>query len=131
MLARCRSQKPLASPPERMLLSNGASRPRAARRMAWTRCASACQACGSLVDVVYDWNRLGPPDVARFLRAKMVPPIRALVLQRRVAILRAIAVRPAIDVVTIGEGQTLLQPSAGVGKYVGLGPAGCFCNTRG
>ena len=39
---------------------------------------------------------------------------------------------PPESVVTVGEGQTLLQPSDGVAGYVGHeARAGCSCSTRG
>ncbi len=50
----------------------------------------------------------------------MGPPRRPALLQRRVAVPRAAALCAARDnVVTVGEGQTLLQPSDGVASYVG------------
>ena len=64
---------------------------------------TSCDACGSLLDVAYDWDALPVPDVAAAVRGKVEPPQRAAVLQRRVAVPRAAAVR---------AGRTRSSPSA-------------------
>ena len=81
----------------------------------------ACDVCGSLLDVVYDWDRLRPPDVVRVFRAEMGAPERAAVAQRRLAVSRAAAVRPAASRSSpSAKGRRCCSPRAGVGKYVGL-----------
>jgi len=80
----------------------------------------ACQLCGSLVDVVYDWQRLRPPASLDFFESKWSrrhEPLCASGVWRFHELLPFAA--PSA-VVTIGEGQTLLHQSAPVAGYVGL-----------
>ena len=91
-------------------------------------------ACQALRQPAGRGLRLEPaaaPQIARFFRDQMGPPLTNRWLQRRVAISRAAAVCPPRRVVTIGEGQTLLQPSTGVGKYVGIKPGGLYLQYEG
>ena len=71
----------------------------------------ACD-CGNLLDVGYDWDRTRPPDAWKHFEAKWSRRRDPLCLLGRVAVSRA-ACRSLRrrQVVTIGEGQTLLQPS--------------------
>ncbi len=80
----------------------------------------ACDVCGSLLDVVYDWNRLRPPKSLDFFETKWARRHDPLSLSGVWRFYELLPFAPRERVVTIGEGQTLLQPSAGVGKYVGL-----------
>jgi threonine synthase len=80
----------------------------------------ACEVCGSLLDVVYDWNRLKPPDSFDFFERKWARRFDPLALSGVWRFYELLPFARREQVVTIGEGQTLLQPSAGVGKYVGL-----------
>src|SRR3569833_694486 len=79
----------------------------------------ACPRCGSLLDIKYDWDRLGPPTFKTFEAkwSRRWDPLAFSGVWRFHELLPF--ARPE-HVVTIGEGQTLLQQSAGVGKYVGL-----------
>ena len=80
----------------------------------------ACEICGSLLDVVYDWNRLAPPRSFDFFEKKWSQRHDPLALSGVWRFHELLPFAPRERVVTIGEGQTLLQPSAGVGKYVGM-----------
>ncbi len=83
----------------------------------------ACQACGHLLDVVYDWKATDPPrSLAEFEQswARRNDPVAFSGVWR---FHRLLPFAPADQLVTIGEGQTLLQRSAGVADYVGL-PSG-------
>lgn len=82
----------------------------------------ACDICGSLLDVVYDWNRLGPPTSFDFFEKKWSRRYEPLSLSGVWRFYELLPFAPRERVVTIGEGQTLLQLSAGVGKFVGLRP---------
>ena len=55
----------------------------------------ACDRCGNLLDVAYDWDRLPRARVAGRLRAEVGAAQRSALLQRRVAVPRPAAVRPA------------------------------------
>ena len=81
-----------------------------------------CDVCGGLLDVAYDWSRAEVPnrlsDFERFW-AERSNPIRFSGIWRFNELL-PFATHDSI--VTIGEGQTLLQHSDVVGKYIGLQP---------
>jgi threonine synthase len=79
----------------------------------------ACAACGSLLDVIYDWDRLQPPKKLSFFEQKWSRRYEPLALSGVWRFHELLPFAPPEKVVTIGEGQTLLQPSSGVGKYVG------------
>ena len=84
----------------------------------------ACPRCGDLLDVVYDWE-LPPPSRCR-LRGQVGRPARPAQLLSGVWRFRELLpFAPPEQVVTIGEGQTLLQRADKVGQYVGMnaGPA--------
>ena len=114
------SREPLASPPEPMLPFSAASRPPAARPTAWTRLRVACDVCGSLLDVVYDWDRLRPPTSFDFFESKWSRRYEPLCFSGVWRFHELLPFAPREQVVTIGEGQTLLQHADGVGKYVGM-----------
>ena len=80
----------------------------------------ACEACGSLLDVVYDWNRLQPPDSFDFFERKWSRRYDPLDFSGVWRFYELLPFAPRKQVVTIGEGQTLLQASSGVAKYVGV-----------
>ncbi len=92
---------------------------------------TACAACGSLLDVVYDWNRLQPPDSFDFFERKWARRHEPLSLSGVWRFHELLPFAPSDRVVTIGEGQTLLQPSAGVAKYVGVKPGNLFLEYEG
>ncbi|NLF72395.1 MAG: threonine synthase [Candidatus Anammoximicrobium sp.] len=82
----------------------------------------ACERCGGLLDVEYDWNRLQPPDNLRYFEQwwgqRRIP-------MRHSGVWRFHELLPYAgpeSLVTVGEGQTLLQQSDGAAAYVGLKP---------
>jgi threonine synthase len=80
----------------------------------------ACSACGDLLDVVYDWDRLSPPAALSNFEAKWNRRSDPLCFS---GVWRFRELLPFADpraIVTIGEGQTILQASDGVAEYVGL-----------
>ncbi|MFK7735266.1 MAG: threonine synthase [Pirellulaceae bacterium] len=81
---------------------------------------TACERCGDLLDVIYDWSRLEVPKrLSDFeqMWTQRHNPLRFSGVWRFHELL---PFAPADQVVTVGEGQTLLQQSDHVGKYVGL-----------
>ena len=91
----------------------------------------ACESCGNLLDVIYDWDRLEPPKSFDFFEQKWArhhEPLHASGVWRFYELL---PFAPRAAVVTIGEGQTLLQPSPGVAKYVGLRGGNLFLQYEG
>jgi threonine synthase len=82
----------------------------------------ACDRCGDLLDVEYDWDRLRPPDSLRYFEqwwGHRRVPMRHSGVWRFHELLPYAA---AESLVTVGEGQTLLQQADVVGSYVGLRP---------
>lgn len=81
----------------------------------------ACRECGGLLDIGYEWDRLSVPqrledfDQPSALRRD---PLAFSGVWRFRALL---PFAPAEKLVTIGEGQTLLQQADAVGHYIGLG----------
>jgi threonine synthase len=82
----------------------------------------ACQRCGSLLDVSYEWDRLPVPgSLSEFQRkwADRGDPHSFSGVWRFHELL---PFAPLRECVTIGEGQTLLHASEGVAGYVGMKP---------
>ena len=90
----------------------------------------ACR-CGNLLDVGYDWDRSRPPDNWSFFEQKWSRRFEPLALSGVWRFHELLPFAPPDKVVTIGEGQTLLQPSTGVAKYVGLQPGRLFLQYEG
>jgi threonine synthase len=80
----------------------------------------ACGKCGDLLDVQYDWDRVKPPTrLSDFEKmwTQRHEPLRYSGVWRFHELLPFADTK---DVVTIGEGQTLLQRADSVAKYVGV-----------
>jgi len=91
----------------------------------------ACEVCGSLLDVIYDWNRLEPPTSFDFFERKWQRRYDPHDFSGVWRFYELLPFTPKAQIVTIGEGQTLLQPSAGVGKYIGLKSGNLFLQYEG
>src|SRR5512135_2410817 len=85
----------------------------------------ACPACGDLLDIVYDWDRLPVPRRLEEFEAKWSDRHDPLNFSGVWRFRELLPFAPPELVVTIGEGQTLLQVADKVGQYVGLAP-GCL-----
>ncbi|UUO08479.1 threonine synthase [Blastopirellula sp. J2-11] len=80
----------------------------------------ACPACGELLDVKYDWDQVKPPSSWKEIEANWARRDNRLNFS---GVWRFRSLFPyATDeqIVTLGEGQTLLQQTDKVGDYVGL-----------
>ena len=91
----------------------------------------ACGKCGDLLDVLYDWNRVKPPTrLSDFEKmwTRRHEPLRFSGVWRFHELLQF---ADAKDVVTVGEGQTLLQKADSVAKYVGVNAGGLFLQYEG
>jgi threonine synthase len=82
----------------------------------------ACAACGDLLDVVYDWDRLPVPRRLSEFEAKWADRLDPLNFSGVWRFRELLPFAAREQVVTIGEGQTLLQTADKVGQYVGLAP---------
>ena len=92
----------------------------------------ACKACGSLLDIGYDWSRLRPPTNWKFFEDKWSRRYEPLCFSGVWRFHELLPFAPPEKVVTIGEGQTLLQAAEQRGPATwASSPAACSCNTRG
>jgi threonine synthase len=91
----------------------------------------ACPACGDLLDVVYDWERLPVPRRLSEFEAKWADRLNPLNFSGVWRFRELLPFAPPEMVVTIGEGQTLLQTADKVGQYVGLNPGGLILQYEG
>jgi len=91
----------------------------------------ACDRCGNLLDVAYDWDRARPPDSWEFFEQKWSRRYDPLDFSGVWRFRELLPFAPPEQIVTIGEGQTLLLPSGGVAKYVGLQPGRLFLQYEG
>lgn len=82
----------------------------------------ACPECGDLLDVVYDWDRLPVPRRLAEFEAKWSDRLDPLNFSGVWRFRELLPFAPREKVVTVGEGQTLLQTADKVGQYVGLAP---------
>ncbi|MEO6807715.1 MAG: threonine synthase [Isosphaeraceae bacterium] len=85
----------------------------------------ACPSCGDLLDVVYDWDRLPVPKRLADFEAKWSRRLDPLCVSGVWRFRELLPFAPTESVVTIGEGQTLLQNADKVGQYVGM-DLGCL-----
>jgi threonine synthase len=91
----------------------------------------SCEACGNLLDIAYDWSRLRPPTSWGYFEEKWSRRHQPLDFSGVWRFRELLPFAPPEQIVTIGEGQTLLQTADGVGKYVGLRPGCLFLQYEG
>jgi len=82
----------------------------------------ACPSCGDLVDVAYEWDRLPVPRRLAEFESKWVDRLDPLNFSGVWRFRELLPFAPPEQIVTIGEGQTILQRADKVGRYVGLDP---------
>jgi threonine synthase len=90
-----------------------------------------CPRCGGLLDVAYDWQRLRPPTSLRDFESKWARRDDPLCFS---GVWRFRDLLPFADrdkVLTIGEGQTILQRADAVAAYVGLEAGRLFLQYEG
>jgi threonine synthase len=90
-----------------------------------------CPRCGGLVDVAYDWDRLQPPRSLRDFEAKWARRTDPLCFSGVWRFRDLLPFAPPEGVLTIGEGQTILQRADGVAGFVGLGAGHLFLQYEG
>jgi threonine synthase len=93
--------------------------------------AFACPRCGGLLDVAYDWGRLQPPRSLRDFEAKWARRTDPLYFSGVWRFHDLLPFAPPEAVLTIGEGQTILQRADAVAAYVGIGPGKLFLQYEG
>lgn len=90
--------------------------------LAVDQAAFACPNCGELLDVVYDWDRLPVPRHLDEFEDKWSNRLDPLCFSGVWRFRELLPFAPAEMVVTVGEGQTLLQTADKVAQYVGVRP---------
>jgi threonine synthase len=92
---------------------------------------TACPACGNLLDLAYDWDRLPVLKSLREFEARWSTRRNPLDHSGVWRFRDLLPFAKDADIVTIGEGQTILQTANAVGKYVGLNSDRCFLQYEG
>src|SRR3954471_12393886 len=92
---------------------------------------TACEACGSLLDVIYDWDSLPVPDSLDWFEKKWARRNEPLCFSGVWRFYDLLPFAPQNKVVSIGEGQTLLHSSDGVARYMGVQPGKLFLQYEG
>jgi threonine synthase len=90
-----------------------------------------CPKCGGLLDVDYDWDRASPPKSLKYFETMWTQrhdPLRFSGVWRFHELLPF--AKPA-EVVTVGEGQTILQRADQLAKYIGLNSGRLFLQYEG
>jgi threonine synthase len=85
----------------------------------------SCPRCGDLLDVVYDWGRLPVPGTLAEFGSRWADRPNPLNFSGVWRFRDLLPFAPESMIVTIGEGQTLLQRADKVGRHVGMAP-GCL-----
>ena len=91
----------------------------------------SCPNCGDLLDVVYDWDRLQPPEKLTYFEQKWNQRRNPVCFSGVWRFHELLPFVPQEKIVTIGEGQTLLQQADKVAEYVGVQPGGLFLQYEG
>jgi threonine synthase len=82
--------------------------------------ATRCPRCGGLLDVAYEWDRVAVPSSLREFEARWKNRRHPLDFSGVWRFRELLPFAPDSKIVTIGEGQTILQQSDTVGRYSGM-----------
>ena len=91
----------------------------------------ACRDCGGLLDVDYEWDQLQIPESLDFFETKWARRNDPHCLSGVWRFHDLLPFAPRSKIVTIGEGQTLLHSSVGVGQFIGLNAGQCHLQYEG
>lgn len=91
----------------------------------------ACDRCGNLLDVAYDWPRLRVPAALADFEQKWARRNDPHCFSGVWRFHDLLPFAPLRQCVTIGEGQTLLHPSEGVARYAGVTPGRLYLQYEG
>ena len=92
---------------------------------------TSCPDCGSLLDIEYEWDKLPVPRSMREFESRWSNRRDPLDFSGVWRFRNLLPFAADKDIVTIGEGQTILQQSPAVGKYVGMNAGGLFLQYEG
>src|ERR1700730_1180267 len=90
-----------------------------------------CPRCGGLLDVAYDWDRARPPRALPEFEAKWADRANPLSFSGVWRFRELLPFAEPEKVLTIGEGQTILQRADSVAGYVGSQPGSLFLQYEG
>jgi threonine synthase len=93
--------------------------------------AFRCPACGGLLDVAYDWDRVPVPRSLADFESRWADRANPLSLSGVWRFRELLPFAPEEQVLTIGEGQTLCRRSDAVAAYAGLRPGNLFLQSEG
>lgn len=91
----------------------------------------ACPRCGGLMDVAYDWQKVGPPRSLRDFESKWAERSQPLSFSGVWRFRELLPFAQPEHILTIGEGQTILQRADIVAKYVGMNEGCLFLQYEG
>jgi threonine synthase len=91
----------------------------------------ACPRCGNLLDVAYEWSRGQPPARLDDFRARWSHRDHPLDFSGVWRFRQLLPFTDESHVVTVGEGQTLLQRADAVAEYAHLQPGGLYLQYEG
>ncbi|MBN2474743.1 MAG: threonine synthase [Pirellulales bacterium] len=91
----------------------------------------ACEKCGDLLDVVYEWDRLRVPKTLSEFQQKWARRNDPHCFSGVWRFHELLPFVPIEQCVTVGEGQTLLHPSQGVAEYTGMTPGRLYLQYEG
>lgn len=90
-----------------------------------------CPACGDLLDIEYDWDRLPVPKSLREFEARWGRRNEPLEFSGVWRFRQLLPFASEEKIVTIGEGQTILRDSRAVAAYCGMDPGRLFLQYEG
>lgn len=81
---------------------------------------AGCPQCGDLLDIRYDWDRVPVPSALKEFEARWANRRQPLDFSGVWRFRELLPFAPPDKIVTIGEGQTILQQSASVARFCGM-----------
>jgi threonine synthase len=90
-----------------------------------------CPQCGGLLDVQYEWDRLRPPRSFHEFEAKWADRSNPLHFSGVWRFRELLPFAPPDHILTIGEGQTILQRADALAQYIGVDPGRLFLQYEG
>jgi threonine synthase len=90
-----------------------------------------CPRCGGLMDVAYEWDRVAIPSSLRFFEHKWAKRNEPLCFSGVWRFRELLPFARPDQIVTIGEGQTILQRADSLASYVGMRPGCVFLQYEG
>ncbi len=91
----------------------------------------ACDQCGGLLDVAYDWDRLTPPNTLQELEQAWQFRRDPVCFSGVWRFHQLLPFAPRERLVTVGEGQTILQRADRLATLVGVKPGNLFLQYEG